>query len=73
MSKPNPKTVKDVLSHSFVKEYASYLRSTGKVRIRDQNAEPFFRTHGRGFLSGRCRRGLSGSVGGAVSTTVASR
>ena len=32
--KPNPKTVKDVLSHSFVKEYASYLRSTGKVRRR---------------------------------------
>ena len=32
MSKPNPKTVKDVLSHSFVKEYAAYLRSTGKAR-----------------------------------------
>lgn len=28
---PNPKTVKDVLSHSFVKEYSAYLRSTGKV------------------------------------------
>ena len=31
-SKPNPKTVNDVLSHLFVKEYASYLRSTGKAR-----------------------------------------
>jgi hypothetical protein len=27
------KTVKDVSSHAFVKEYASYLRSTGKARL----------------------------------------
>jgi len=26
------KTVKDVSSHAFVKEYANYLRSTGKAR-----------------------------------------
>lgn len=34
MSTPNPKTVKDVLSHAFVKEYSAYLRSTGKVNER---------------------------------------
>lgn len=34
MSKPDPKTVKDVLSHAFVKEYSAYLRSTGKVNGR---------------------------------------
>jgi hypothetical protein len=48
------KTVKDVSSHEFVKEYASYLRSTGKVRSTGAFAVAGF-CKGEGGR-GRCER-----------------
>jgi hypothetical protein len=63
------KTVKDVSSHEFVKEYASYLRSTGKVRSA---ATALSGTHGgvlRGGVGDR-GRALPARAGAAAGRAV---